>query len=51
MTPGSVPPGLVEVFQGLVARLQPVAKTTLAEIAMAFTAVFIGDMPVQHRRV
>ena len=51
MTPEGAPPGLVEVLQGLVTRLQPVAKTVLAEIAMAFTAIFVGNMPAQHRRV
>ena len=51
MAPESAPPGLVEILQGLVPRLQPVAKASLAALAMTFAAIFIGNMPAQHRRM
>ena len=51
MAPESAPPGLVEVLQGLIPRLQPAAKAGLAALAMTFAAIFIGNMPAQHSRV
>ena len=51
VAPEGAPPGVIEVIQRFIARFQPVAETLLAQATVALSAVFIGDMPAQHRRM
>ena len=51
MAPEGAPPGVVQIIERLITRLQPVAKLSLTTRAVALAAVFIGNMPAQHRRV
>ena len=49
--PKAGPPGVVQGVQRAVTALQEFPEGTLAQLAVAFAAVFVGDVPAHHRRV
>ncbi|CAH0324378.1 hypothetical protein SRABI106_04492 [Rahnella aquatilis] len=51
VAPESAPPGLIKRIERDVTGFQPVAETGLAVMAMALAAVFVGNMPANHRRM
>ena len=49
LAPEAGPPGAVEGVQCAVARLQELPEGLLAQLAVAFAAVFVGEVPAHHR--
>ena len=51
MTPESGTPLIIQVFNSLVFLFQPVTKCFLAQRAVTFSTIFIGNMPQDHTRM
>ncbi len=51
VTPKGRVPSAVHRLDGAIARLQPFAKTLGAQVAIAFVAVLVADVPGRQRRV